>query len=104
MTNIVNKATRVAEELTPEELRRGGRALERKVLRYAPRVLAVLGLGAYRIAFARPKAVIGPQEERIGRTKVWVLPNPSGRTAAYQMDELERLFRAVRADALTRSR
>jgi double-stranded uracil-DNA glycosylase len=96
----VNKATRVAEELTPDDLRAGARALERKVRRHRPRVLAVLGLGAYRAAFARPKAVIGPQPERIGDTRIWVLPNPSGRTASYQMDALERLFRELRAAAL----
>lgn len=99
VTNVVNRATRVAEELDAEDLRRGGRALERKVRRYRPRVLAVLGLGAYRGAFGRPKAQVGPQEERIGDTTVWVLPNPSGRTASYQLDALERLFRRLRAAA-----
>lgn len=99
VTNIVNRATRVAEELAPDELRRGARALRRKVLRQRPRTLAVLGLGAYRTAFARPKAAAGPQDERIGETAVWVLPNPSGRTASYQMDALERLFRRLRAAA-----
>ena len=104
----MNKATRVAEELTREDLAEGGRSLARQVRRYRPRVLAVLGLGAYRVAFARPKATIGEQEESIGETKVWVLPNPSGRTASYQIDALERLFREVREAAgledLSRSR
>lgn len=99
VTNVVNRATRVAEELTPDDLRRGGKALERTVLRYRPRVLAVLGLGAYRVAFARPRAIIGQQAERIGDTRIWVLPNPSGRTASYQMDALERLFRDLRRAA-----
>lgn len=99
VTNVVNRATRVAEELDGEDLRRGGRALARKVRRYRPRTLVVLGLGAYRIAFARPKAQVGPQEERIGETVVWVLPNPSGRTASYQLDALERLFRRLRRAA-----
>jgi TDG/mug DNA glycosylase family protein len=104
ITNIVNKATRVAEELTLDDLRRGARALERKVLLYRPRTLAVLGLGAYRSAFGRPRATVGEQEERIGSTAVWVLPNPSGRTASYQMDALTRLFSGLREAALTRSR
>ena len=104
VTNLVNKATRVAEELTPGDLRAGAKILERKVRKHGPRTLAVLGLGAYRVAFARPKATIGPQEERIGDTAVWVLPNPSGRTASYQMDALERLFRSLRDAAVTRSR
>lgn len=99
ITNLVNKATRAAEELTLEELRAGADALERKVRRYRPRTLAVLGLGAYRVAFARPKATIGPQGEKVGQAAVWVLPNPSGRTASYQMDALVRLFSALRASA-----
>lgn len=103
VTNVVNKATRVAEELTTEDLRAGAAALERKVRRYRPRALAVLGLGAYRIAFARPKAAVGRQQEAIGPAHVWVLPNPSGRTASYQLDAFTRLFRELRR-AVTRSR
>lgn len=99
VTNLVNKATRVAEELTSDELRAGSRALVRKVRRYAPRALAVLGLGAYRVAFADPRAAIGLQPAAIGTTRVWVLPNPSGRTASYQLDAIAELMRAVRADA-----
>jgi TDG/mug DNA glycosylase family protein len=103
VTNIVNKATRVAEELTPEELREGAKRLERCVRRYRPRAVAVLGLGAYRAAFARPKAVVGRQEETIAGVPVWVLPNPSGRMASYQLGAMTRLFRELR-DAVTRSR
>lgn len=103
ITNIVNKATRVAEELTLDELRRGGHALERKVLLQRPRALAVLGLGAYRLAFGRPKAAIGRQPDAIGTTEVWVLPNPSGRTATYQLDALAALFLELR-HAIARSR
>ena len=105
ITNFVNQATRVAEELDADDLRTGARVLERKVRRYAPRVLAVLGLGAYRVAFARPRAPVGRQEERIGSTEVWVLPNPSGRTASYQLDALTDLFAQVRdAAGVIRSR
>jgi len=105
ITNIVNKATRVAEELTLDELRAGARVLERKVRRNHPRALAVLGLGAYRVAFARPRASVGRQPETIGDTALWVLPNPSGRTASYQMDAFTRLFGELRdATAATRSR
>jgi TDG/mug DNA glycosylase family protein len=107
ITNIVNKATRVAEELSREDLRAGSKKVRRAVRRYRPKILAVLGLGAYRLAFGRPRATIG-EAERIGETRVWVLPNPSGRTASYQMDALEHLFRVVREAAalpdLSRSR
>lgn len=95
VTNVVARATATAAELAPEEYVAGGRILERKVLKYAPRVLAVLGVGAYRTAFARPKAGTGEQPERLGGARVWVLPNPSGLNANYQRDDLARLFRAL---------
>jgi len=56
----------------------------------------VLGVGAYRAAFARPKAVTGLQGETIGTTRLWVLPNPSGLNAHYQPKDLARLFRELR--------
>ena len=65
--------------------------------RYQPRVLAILGVGAYRHAFAQPKATIGEQAERIGDTRVWVLPNPSGLNTNYQLPDLIRLFSELRA-------
>ena len=103
ITNLVNTATRVAEELTKEDLRAGARRLERKVRRYRPSAVAVLGLGAYRHAFERPKATVGLQKERIAGVPVWVLPNPSGRTATYQLGAMAHLFRQVR-EAVSRSR
>jgi TDG/mug DNA glycosylase family protein len=96
ITNLVNEATRVAEELDADDLRAGATRLEAKVRRYRPRILAVLGLGAYRVAFGRPRARIGEQPERIGHTRVWVLPNPSGRTASYQLGAIAELMREVR--------
>jgi TDG/mug DNA glycosylase family protein len=96
ITNVVPRTTATAAELAPEELAAGGQALERKVRRYRPRILAVLGIGAYRAAFARPRAALGLQPERIGETRLWVLPNPSGLNAHYQRGELARLFRELR--------
>lgn len=92
ITNVVMRATASADQLSREELRQGGKRLGAKILRYQPAFLAVLGLGAYRTAWERPKAVIGSQEERIGETVVWVLPNPSGLNAHYQAKDLGRLF------------
>src|SRR4051794_40304522 len=66
VTNLVDRPTRTAAELTPDELRAGAVALADLVARYRPRVLAVLGVGAYRTGFGRPRAVLGRQEERIG--------------------------------------
>jgi len=96
ITNVVSRATASAAELTPADFIKGGRLLRNKIRRFQPRFVAVLGVGAYRLAFARPKAVIGDQNEVIHGSRVWVLPNPSGLNANYQMSELIRLFRALR--------
>lgn len=97
LTNVVGRATVSAEELTADEYAAGGRALARKVRRFAPQVLAVLGVGAFRAAFARRDAAPGPQPEPIGATRVWVLPNPSGLNAHYTPAALGRLFAELRA-------
>ncbi len=96
ITNVVARATATAAELAPEEYVEGGRLLADKVARHRPRILAVLGVGAYRTAFARPKAALGEQPERMGDTRVWVLPNPSGLNANYQKADLARLFAELR--------
>lgn len=95
ITNIVDRATARADELDPSELRAGARRLTRKILRYKPRVAAFLGLGLYRVAFACPKATLGPQPERVGDTLLWVLPNPSGLNAHFQVPDYARLFRRL---------
>jgi double-stranded uracil-DNA glycosylase len=97
ITNLVTRATAGAAELADAELADGRRRLERKVRRCAPRWLAVLGIGAYRTAFGRRGAGIGEQAERLGSTGLWVLPNPSGLNANYQLPELVRLFGELRA-------
>jgi len=99
ITNLVNRATASAAELTAEELIAGARRLEAKVRRYAPRFVAVVGVGAYRTAFGRPKAELGRQEEPIGGAVAWVLPNPSGLNAHYPPEDLARLFRELREAA-----
>jgi TDG/mug DNA glycosylase family protein len=99
VTNVVARTTATAAELSAAELERGGRALEEKVLRYAPRWLAVLGIGAYRAAFHRPRATLGPQPETIGGTRLWVLPNPSGLNANYSLQALADLLRELRLAA-----
>jgi TDG/mug DNA glycosylase family protein len=96
ITNVVARATAAADELTREELMEGGKILARKVKRYKPRFLAIVGMGAYRTAFDRPKAKMGLQEETIGATKIWVLPNPSGLNANYQAEQLAELFGELR--------
>lgn len=64
--------------------------------RVRPRVLAVVGIGAYRTAFERPRATIGLQDAKIGDTAIWVLPNPSGLNANYRPGELVAVFRELK--------
>ena len=89
------RATATAAELGREELRDGFRLLEEKVKRTTPKVVAILGVGAYRVASGNKKAAIGKQPEKIGDSVLWVLPNPSGINANYQMKELVVLFRRL---------
>jgi TDG/mug DNA glycosylase family protein len=99
VTNVAARATAAAADLTKEDFIKGGRSLRAKVRRYRPRIVAVLGVGAYREAFAQPKAIIGEQPERIGAARVWVLPNPSGLNANYQLNDLVKLFKELQRAA-----
>jgi TDG/mug DNA glycosylase family protein len=81
ITNVVPRATARADELSDDELREGGRQLEARVERLRPRVVALVGITAYRTAFGRPKAAVGRQEETLGGAELWVAPNPSGLNA-----------------------
>jgi len=96
ITNIVSRATASARELTAVELRRGGKRLLGKVQRLRPRALAVLGIEAYRQAFHRAQVELGRQSETLEGTIVWVLPNPSGLNAHYQLADFAERFRALR--------
>lgn len=96
ITNVVDRATVAAAELSAEEYVAGGRRLERKVLRYAPSVVAFLGVTSYRAAYGRPQASVGPQEGRIGSSRVWILPNPSGLNAHFTPRQLAELFGQMR--------
>jgi TDG/mug DNA glycosylase family protein len=97
ITNLVNRATATADELTADELVAGGKRLRATVKKHRPRWVAVVGIGAYRSAFEQPRAALGPQEETIGSTHIWVLPNPSGLNAHYGARDLGRLFGELRA-------
>jgi TDG/mug DNA glycosylase family protein len=97
ITNVVSRATAGADELSTAELAEGGRKLAERIAQFRPRCAAFLGIGAYRAAYGRPKAVLGRQVEAIGGAEVWVLPNPSGLNAHYTLDGLAEWFRALPA-------
>jgi TDG/mug DNA glycosylase family protein len=97
ITNLVARATATAAELTGEELREGAAILTAKLERRRPRFVAVVGIGAYRTAFGRPGAGMGPAPERLAGATVWVLPNPSGLNAHYQLPELGAAFAELAA-------
>jgi double-stranded uracil-DNA glycosylase len=96
ITNLVDRPTRAADELSTEELQEGARALGELARQYEPRVIAVVGLTAWRLAYTRPKAGLGLQPEVVGGRPAWVLPNPSGLNAHYQLPDLVRLFCELR--------
>jgi TDG/mug DNA glycosylase family protein len=96
VTNVVARATARADELTQDELRAGAVRLTALAASYTPRFVAVVGISAYRTAFDRPHATVGAQEERIAGARLWVLPNPSGLNAHYQLPALAAEFRALR--------
>jgi TDG/mug DNA glycosylase family protein len=95
VVNLVNRTTATAAEIAPEEFVAGRKRLAAKVRRYRPKAVAFLGVGAYCQAFGVRNAKIGLQAESFEGAKVWVLPNPSGLNANYQLPDLVRLFRAL---------
>jgi double-stranded uracil-DNA glycosylase len=96
ITSFVKRTTARADELTAEEFVAGGRMLVKKIEKYRPRTLAVLGITAFRAAFRQPQAKLGRQSEKIAGADVWLLPNPSGLNAHYQLDDLAALFGELR--------
>jgi len=97
ITNLCERTTLASAELTRDELRAGGVSLEKKVMRYRPAAVGILGVSAYRLAFDRPNSGVGPQRERIGNALVWVLPNPSGLNAHFTPKVLAKVFREFKA-------
>jgi TDG/mug DNA glycosylase family protein len=97
ITNLVERATAAADELSTPELRDGAGRLEHKVAELAPAVVAFVGLGAYRSAFSRPRAGVGRQQDQLAAATIWLLPNTSGLQARYQLADLVELFGELRA-------
>jgi TDG/mug DNA glycosylase family protein len=101
VTNLAFRPTRSAAEISRHELREGAVELESTVREHQPRLVAIVGLVAYRTAFDRPQAVMGLQPVEIGGRPVWVLPNPSGLNAHYKPADFARLYAEARAFAET---
>jgi TDG/mug DNA glycosylase family protein len=99
ITNLVARATAQAAELTDAELRDGGARLTALIAAHRPRVVAIAGVTAYRTAFGRPRAVIGPQDEPLGAARLWVLPNPSGLNAHWTLPAIAGAFAELRTAA-----
>ena len=99
ITNICRRATNAADELHKDELIRGAKTLVKKVKKFRPKFVAILGVGSYRTAFNRPGAKVGRQEEKMGDSVVWVLPNPSGLNAHFIPSKLAGVFRELKADS-----
>jgi TDG/mug DNA glycosylase family protein len=96
ITNLVGRATAGAAELTREELRAGAELLAARAAAIRPAVVAVLGVGAWRAGFGAPRAAVGPQPERVGGARAWLLPNPSGLNAHWQLGALAAAFAELR--------
>lgn len=99
LTNLVARPTRAASEVTPGELRAGAEALTGLVASWAPRLVAIVGVTAYRVAFARPAATMRLQPQPIAGRPVWVLPNPSGLNAHYTPADFARAYAEARVHA-----
>ena len=95
ITNLVTRATAQAAELSEDELAAGGRRLVELVGDRVPAVVAVAGVSAYRKAFGKPRASIGPQSETLAGVRLWVLPNPSGLNASWTLPRLVQAFREL---------
>jgi TDG/mug DNA glycosylase family protein len=100
LTNVAPRATAQAAELSAGELREGGARLRELVGKYQPRFIAIAGVTAYRTAFGRPKAAIGPQDEMFGSARLWILPNPSGLNASWTLPRIAEAFRQLREAAV----
>jgi TDG/mug DNA glycosylase family protein len=99
ITNLVPTTSRAASDLTTEQLRQGAVGLEAKVARWQPAFVAMLGTEAYRVAFHRPRAVVGEQPELLSGARLWLLPNPSGLQARYGLPDMVVMFAALREAA-----
>jgi TDG/mug DNA glycosylase family protein len=104
ITNVVARPTPGIDSLRPKEYVAGSARLRRKIQRYRPAVVALVGVTVFRALFpnSRGPVRLGLQEERIGDARVFVLPNPSGRNANYSYQAMRRAYRALQPFAPVR--
>lgn len=100
ITNIVARTTPGVSDLRPEEFAQGRRRLIAKVRRHAPAIVALVGVTVFRAVFTDRKGpvALGLQPERLVESRVFVLPNPSGRNASFSYQEMLSAFRLLRED------
>lgn len=96
-TNIVERTTKAAADLSKKEIIEGGKILLEKIEKYKPGKLVILGIGTYQIAFGK-KSLLGLQKEKIGNTEVYVFPNPSGLNASYSAEKIGKMFKELLSD------
>lgn len=101
ITNLVPRATARADELEAQELREGLHRLADVARQWSPRYVAFLGLSTYRVATGDRRAAVGPQDLRLGSARVWLLPNPSGLNASWQLPRLAEAYGQLRHAART---
>ena len=99
VTNLVPRATARADELTDDELRAGLPRVAALAEQVRPRWVAFLGLSSYRVATGERRAAVGPQDGVVGGAPVWLLPNPSGLNASWQLPRLAEAYGALRTAA-----
>lgn len=103
ITNLVNRATAKAAQVTDDELRAGAARLRGTVEHHRPAAVAVLGVSAYRVAFDDAAAGIGRVAAPLAGAELWILPNPSGLNAHYQLPQLIGLFGEFRESVTSRA-
>jgi TDG/mug DNA glycosylase family protein len=102
LTNLVARPTSGIDELRPADYRAGRAALCRKIARFRPEIVALIGVTLYRTlmidrAGLRSAAIsVGLSDEELAGARLFVLPNPSGRNAHFSYDEMLAAYCALR--------
>lgn len=96
ITNLVARSTARADELSADELVAGMPLVEALARRWKPQWVAFLGLTTYRLATGDKRAGVGALERAVGGRPAWLLPNPSGLNASWQLPRLTAAYADLR--------